>query len=340
MATKATDAQHDEILANIERVRSLAEAENFDGMGDIIGETTALIKGIKGTGSKALKEEFTKALLDAEQAKPGAEVDKVHEGTIALETQDYTIVPGVSELINRGAKDLAEGVKLHLKAADTARHTAEVLLEMRLKMNDKHGAPDLAAKSHASKQAAQAMYDEVRQANDLEDTFANRDAVKKLMRSVQYQMSQVVVDYVRSLDSNPDEAAKFRQATEAFSDATPSEAVFSFYNINRQSQAEIAAQREADKRALAEGARAAIESGNGNGEGDEGGEGEGDEGNGDTASVDPDTYAMAVTSKLDKATRGINIELVAAASDDVKGDVREHLENQLAALKTLIAATL
>lgn len=339
MATKATDAQHDEILANIERVRSLAEAENADGAAELFGETEALIKAIKGTGSQKRKKELTDQLNEASEAKPG-EVERIHEGTIALETQDYTIVPGVSELINRGAKDLAEGVKLHLKAADTARHTAEVLLEMRLKMNDKHGAPDLAAKSHASKQAAQAMYDEVRQANDLEDTFANRDAVKKLMRSVQYQMSQVVVDYVRSLDSNPDEAAKFRQATEAFSDATPSEAVFSFYNINRQSQAEIAAQREADKRALAEGARAAIESGNGNGEGDEGGEGEGDEGNGDTASVDPDTYAMAVTSKLDKATRGINIELVAAASDDVKGDVREHLENQLAALKTLIAATL
>lgn len=337
MATK-TDELTEQIAANIERVRSLAEAENTDGAAELFAETEALIKEIKGTGSQKRKKELTDQLTEASEAKPGAEVEKVHEGTVALETQDYTTVPGVKELISKGAQDLSEGVRLHLKAADTARHTAEVLLEMRLKMQDKHGAPDLAARSNAAKQAAQAMYGEVREANNLEDSFENRDAVKKLMRAVQYQMSDVVVKYVRSLDENPEEAAKFTKATEAFTDLPPSQAVFSFYKINDKSQAEIAAEREAEKRALAEGARAAIEGNGGNG--DEGeGEGEGSA-TGETAIVDPDKYAMAVTSKLEKATKGVNMDLIGAASDEVKEDVRDHLEAQLAQLKALIAATL
>lgn len=339
MATTDT-TQHEEITANIERVRSLAEAENVEGAATLSDETMELIKGIKGSGSVKLRKEFMTQLDEAGKAQPAREMEKIHEGTIALETQDYTTINGVTELISKGAKDLAEGVRLQLQASSTARQAAEVLLAMRLKMNDKSGAPDLAAKSHAAKMAAQAMYNEVRESNDLEDNFENRDAVKKLMRSVQYQMSQVIVDYVRALDSNPDEAAKFEKATEAFPDASPSAAVFSFYKMKDQSQAEIAAEREAEKRALANGARAAIESGNGDDEGDEGeGEGEGG-GTGEHAIVDPDTYAMAVAGKVEKATKGINLELVSAASDDVKEDVRGHLENQLANLKALIAATL
>lgn len=340
MATKGSetntqDEVTEQIAANIERVRSLAEAENFEGAVELYGETATLIKGIKGAGSQKRKKELTDQLNDASEAKPA---EPVHEGTVVvLETQDYTEVPGVEELITKGAADLAEGVKLHLKAADTARSTAEVLLEMRLKMQDKHGAPDLAAKSNAAKQAAQAMYNAVRGEDKLEDTFENRDAVKKLMRAVQYQMSQVVVDYVRALDSNPEEAAKFAKATEANPDTSPSDAVFSFYGINRESQAELAAKREADKRALAAGARAAIENGD---EGEGEGEGEGG-GNGEAATeIDPDTYAKAVTDKFAKLSKAVNVHLIEAASDDTKEEVRGDLEAQLGILKSLIAATL
>src|SRR4051812_48259837 len=117
MATKA-DELIDQIRANIERVRSLTEAENFEAGSELFNETEALIKQVKGSGSVKTRKELTEALAEAEQAK-GGEVDKIHEGTVALETQDYSTVPGVKELISRGAKDLAEGVRLHLKAADT-----------------------------------------------------------------------------------------------------------------------------------------------------------------------------------------------------------------------------
>lgn len=335
-----TDTTAEQIAANIERIRSLAEAENIEGVADLVNETEALIAGIKGAGSVARKKALREEMAEAAAAQPSraVEVSTVVEGVVALETQDYTKVAGVPELISKGAKDLAEGVQLHIKAADTARNTAEVLLEMRLKMQNKEGTPDLAAKSNAAKQAAQAMYNAVREGGSLEDTYENRDAVKKLMRAVQYQMSDVVVKYVRSLDENPDEAAKFAKAIAAApAEVTAADAVFAFYGINRESQAEIAVRREAEKRALAAGAQSAAVANPAEGDEDEG-EGEGD--NGTAAEVNPDEYAKALSHKFAKVSKGVNVHLIEAASDDIKAEVRGDLEDQLAIIKNLIAATL
>jgi Resolvase, N terminal domain len=316
-------------------LRAIQErAENLRGVAEPATETEALIASLKGPGSVATRKDLQMAAASTAQAAPlpkADEADKVHEGVVVLETQDYTTVPGVAELITKGAADLAEGVKLRLK--DTARNTAEVLLEMRLKMQDKHGAPDLAARSNAAKQAAQAMYNAVRGEDKLEDTFGNRDAVKKLMRAVQYQMSDVVVQYVRALDENPDEAAKFAKAAEANPELSTADAVFDFYGLNRESQGEIAAKREAEKRALIAGVQQAIGSVSKEGEGD----GEGD---GAAAEANPDEYAKALSHKFAKLARGVNVQLIEAASADTKEEVRGDLEAQLAIIKNLIAATL
>lgn len=334
--TPATVTLDEEIRANIERVRSLSEAENFASADELAKETETLISSIKGAGSIAIRKEWRAQLSEAGKAKT-AEVAKVHEGTVVLETQDPYSVEGARELVSKGAADLTEGVRLQLKTTDMAHRTAETLFAVRLKMSDKNGAPDLGARGAGSRKAAADLYGTVGQS--LEDTFANRQAVKKLMRSVQYQMSDVVVKYVRSLDTNPEEFAKYGVAKEAHPEASPSDAVFAYYGLTKESQSEVGARREAEKRALAAGARQAIESGSaaeGDEDEDEGGEG----GETEATQVDPDEYTKAVAGRFAKAGKGVNVEVIGHASDEAKKAARTALEAQLEILKNLITATL
>ena len=66
----------EQVDANIERIKSLAEAENAEGMDELNAETEALISSLSGTGSIKVKKEKRDALSAAATVK-GNDVERV-----------------------------------------------------------------------------------------------------------------------------------------------------------------------------------------------------------------------------------------------------------------------
>lgn len=327
-----------EITDNIERVRSLAEADNAEAAAELAKETEALISDIKGTGSVKVRKELREALTAAgkvEDPKPSKEVSKPRGETTAVAvgaTKDYALVPGVGDLIAQGAEVASEGISAQRQASTTAQSVAEIIFGMRVKMENSQGLPDLKGSGQETKKAARAMYEAA--TGNLEPTDANRETVEQLMNLVQYRMSQVVVDYVRSLNDNPDEyAALYGRVKEAHPDLEPAAAIFEFYKLNPKSKSEVAAEKARNK-ALAAQNREAITSGQGGGEG----EGDGEENEAANVEESPDDYAVGLVRRMQRGTKGIldGIEKFKAASDETKAGIAADLE----AMQTIVEALL
>lgn len=246
-----SDKVIEQIQANIERVRSLAEAENVEGLAALSEETEELIstalpkRGKIGDKSvtqvrKDLRAELAAASVLEPKPAPKAEV-------VVLETRDYHAVDGVPELVTKGAEMFTDGVRAHLKASDLAKDIARVLLEMRARMTDKFGDPDIKASSHGAKQASQDMYAAAGQAflaGGTHNILESKAAVAKLQRSVQNFMPTARAAYLRELDSNPEEAALFAAITAKAEDGKPaSEAVAEHYEVELKSRYELDVER-------------------------------------------------------------------------------------------------
>jgi len=254
----------DQVTANIERARSLAEAENLDGLAVLSEETEALISSLptrgKGPGGeswtkekKAMRDAFAAAVTVAEKPEPEpapkAEV-------VVLETRDYHDVAGVPELVTKGADLFAEGVGIHLKASDLAKDIARVLLQMRVRMTNKFGEPDVKALSAGAKQASKDMYakaGEAFRASGQYNALEAKQAVAKLQKSVNNFTPTIRAEYLRELDTNEEEAARFAEITVKADDDRPvSEVVAAHYGVELKSRYELDVER-AELEAAGEG---------------------------------------------------------------------------------------
>ncbi|MDX2590976.1 hypothetical protein PV343_01380 [Streptomyces sp. WI03-4A] len=258
--TDPTVATIEQIHANIERAVSLAEAENTEGLAELNKETEALISGLPsrgktpdGTTFAKFKQESRNAFREASQAKPKPEAAKavaVKEEAPPTVQNDYTLTEGVKEIVDNGANLVAEGVRLHVKTAQTARQIAESLLDTRRRIITADGVPDLKSITQASRNASADMYGAAREALAKESGDAEhaKALVGKIQTAVNNQMSDVLVGYVRALDENPDEFnTHFGKIAEAHPELSPAEAVFTFYDIPRKSKREIMAERQRAK---------------------------------------------------------------------------------------------
>jgi hypothetical protein len=214
----------EEVEANIERARSLAEAENTEALEALSAETETLISQLPTRGKIGGKT-ATKAKKDYRDAfKAAATVQekpqsKAVEGVATKETQDFNTIEGVPELVSLGAEKFADGVRLHVRTHEIANEISKVLLDMRLRMTNKDGLPDLSATSKGAKDAAKALYSEASRlykANGAADEAETERALNSLVRSVQNQMRNVTLPaYLRELPANAEEAKRYAEIAPA-----------------------------------------------------------------------------------------------------------------------------
>lgn len=222
MASRLAETRQ-EITDNTERVRALVREGNREAAHEIASATERLLKSIR---TKAERDRLADDLTDA-IAAPTSEV----------EPTDYTAIAGVPELVEETGRAMVKGVRSHREGAEFSRQMARHLLDMRLLIpNHKAGGtPDLHARTRDAKDAAAAAYSKAgrlyMEESPDEDHEATADAVESMMRSVQSQMSDVLVGFLRSLDEDRELAAKyFPAALEASPELSPTEAVYAFYD--------------------------------------------------------------------------------------------------------------
>jgi hypothetical protein len=251
----ATDhsATIEQIAANIERLPSLVEADNEDGAKELVDETETLISGLPSRGNAPVepKKTWAKYKQDARDAYRAAakavekpEPKPVKAEVVKLSTEDYHTAEGVADLVTQGAKLFAEGVRTHIKFSNMATDIARILLNMRVRMTDKTGVPDIKATSKGAKEASGDMYREAGKLfladSDLSEDEAKKH-VAKLQKSVQNAMPTVRAEYLAELDSNETEAARFELITgsEQSKGQTVSEAVAEHYGVALMSRYEL-----------------------------------------------------------------------------------------------------
>jgi hypothetical protein len=341
VAAEDGKAALEQIDANIERVRSLAEAENLEGIEELAEETEGIISALSGKGSIALKKEKRDAFKGAATVteKPKAEVaTKAAEGVVVAKTWDQ--YEGTQELAAMGAEKLAEGVRLNLKASSVAMDVAAVAFDMVTRIPNKDGNPDLMVTSDAAKKGGTALISLA--GEGFEHTWDNEQALKKLTRSVQDYRSDVRAAWLRSLDEDTEEAAERRARVAKLLEGKPegekaSEFVAKAYGTSTIGQAERKrlAYQEKQKAKELEAAGGSKELTTG-----EGGEGEGEGEGSDTTPVSPDEAVTKIVDRLWKDTEKADPDAFDKASDAVKKAQRERLEKIKKAITDMIAATL
>ena len=239
----------EEITALAERITAVAIAG--EDVAPLKEEAEELIGKLPTKERTKLRNQIRKA---AESKPAPAEPITVSSEMVTRETIDPRTIEGYAEYVEAASKAFAGGVAAQLKTGGLAREVASTLLELRTKMTDKDGRPDILATSRGAKEASNAILTDAAKLaglNPKEDPVA-RDAIAKFGRAVQHQMDDVRVKYIRALDANPEEAAKFAKVLEAAPAADaekPSDAVFAAYDLNPQSKVERMALETASAKA-------------------------------------------------------------------------------------------
>jgi hypothetical protein len=274
----------EQITANIERAKSLAEAENAEGLAELNKETNDLISSLPTRGRHGdtawakVKQGMRAELKAASQAQAASPLESKRTGktdrpTAAMvlkakaeaEAADYTKFDGVEDRVKAGAGVVVDGVRLHVKTSQTARQAAEMLLDAQRRIITKDGVPDLKSADPATLKARKDMYEQARTVLAAEgDADHAKSLVDKFSQSVRNQFSDVLVGYVRQLDdpSSADEVKElYGPVLAAHPELTPSEAVFTFYDIPRLSKRELMAENQRAKNAKLKELEAKAEEG-------------------------------------------------------------------------------
>jgi hypothetical protein len=231
---RTTKKQHAQEL--IERVSDLRSANNFEGSDALRPEAEAAIAACRPQDRDALAAALQHVFdtMPAPVEPPGSE----------LAIRSWHDVEGVDEVVSDGVRQVRKAVNAGLKAADMARQIAATLLNARLRMRNFADLPDIVASRKYTKDIAHDMFLEARKGVTEEDV--HRWAThKSLAKAVRNRMSDVIVDYLRSLDENPDAFPAMDKARAAFPKLSPTEAVYALYeregtSLPRKGRTELA----------------------------------------------------------------------------------------------------
>jgi hypothetical protein len=202
----------DEIAANTERIKTLlseGKAGFERGAKELETETESLISSLSGKGVAAEKAKARAAVRDA-LATPLPSTQSAEVAT--LETQDYTAVEGAEKIVSDTAKRITDALKASMKVSDLAKEIAAAKISLAVRFTDANGDPDFFMKSAAAKASGRAMFDQA--TKGMEDNEESRAALGSLLRAVQFQHGPARLAYVASLDSNDEEAARWRMMLE------------------------------------------------------------------------------------------------------------------------------
>lgn len=330
-----TDSQ---ITANIERIRTLSVAGESDAAAALYTETEALISSVVKANGKADTESRRKYRAAASEARkaqppvtPSSEVATVTPADPAI-TDDYHTIPKAVELVSMGADKVREGITAGLKASNTAREVANIMMDLRLSQHTKAGLPDLKCTRQATKDSHADIYATAMAGMDIDP--GQRELVfKSLQRAVNYQMSDVVVRWVEALDNSHEAYAElFPSLVTKYPDLSPAGAVRKHYGISDKSEIDKAREREQRKAELAAKAKELEAAGGAPDSEGDGGDGGSDDGHERTPRLFANLNAMKEANE--KAA-----ENVKAVRDDAhKAEAREQIQARMSELATLLAA--
>jgi hypothetical protein len=327
VTTEAGTNVIEQIDANIERARSLTDAE---ALAELTEENEALVSSLSGKGSIKIKTDKRAAFTEAANTMPEDVSTEVATKAEAAPVKDYTEYEGVSELVDMGAQRVAEGVRMHIKTSTTAKEIASIVLDMWRRIPNKDGHPDIKGDSAAAKRASSAMGKSIGEmlAKEGMDEFDIDQALKKLNRSVQTQRTDVRAAYLRDLDSDTPEAEEERKrfagllATKP-DDVPVSEFLAAYYGVGLKGEIEKARERYQAKQAITPGGEAPSE-----------------DSDGEPEAENPDDRIRTVVRKVRADIHRAKPEDFEHASDETKEAVRAELEEVYEAIKKMIAATL
>jgi hypothetical protein len=253
-ATEAEDAAakvREEIEANIERLASLVEAENAEGVADLKKATDSLVAKLPVKERNPLRQRVAAAATAQEKPEP-AKSTEVAKATVSDVTAPARELDAKVDAAAAKVRDAAAS------AYGAGKEIARMLLDIRLTIT-KAGIPDLQADLDESKKRSTAVYTKVTEGLPDEGTDDAADVIRQgvdsVKKSAQNAMVDVVVEYVRSLDHSPEEAkrwAKVIEGTKGADGATlkPTDAVAKHFKLKLMTRAEIAKATRDSKKAI------------------------------------------------------------------------------------------
>jgi hypothetical protein len=307
-----------QISANTERVVTLRKEGNADSAAALATETEELISTkIKGRGAAAKKASLRRALNAANRIPlPSTDV-------ATGETSDIDSIPDAQSLISESVAKMRDSATQMLATGSSARAVAEIYFKLRLAARNRAGLPDLTATSKGYRDIiaeinAQSMADVP------VDDVDKRSALDSVRKGVNYQLSTILVDWLRALDNSDHEiVAEHFPMLELPEEGSLSEAVYAAYegrglSLPRKSEREIKAERAREK--ALEAAKVA--------------EGAGSEADapGDSTKV----IAERVTKRVDSAQSLIG--LAVSGADKLSGKERADAKQRLTDLATTLIA--
>jgi hypothetical protein len=223
---------------------------------------------------------------------------------------------------------------MHIKTSTTAKEIASIILDMWRRIPNKDGNPDITGASDPAKKASSALYQAAGKALGGEDPYEVQESVKKLMRAVQTQRTDVRAEYLKSLDEDSAEAAEERAHFAKMLEGKPedmpvSEFLASTYGVGLKGEIEKARERY----------HAALES-KGSSNGGEAIATPGGDDAPDDEPTNPDDEIRSIVRKLRADVARAKPEAFEAATDEAKSEVRDQLIELQDALKAMITATL
>lgn len=205
--------------------------------------------------AKAARDKVIKTPVAPEAPKPAAVVQVA---------EDFNDIDGVPELVKLGADKAREGVEFGIKMGSVSEAVAHVILGVALRVIDPDtGLPDLMKNRKTTKNASSAIYKLARK-NVAEDDVQRIAAHNALVKSVQNRNSDVLVSWLRELDTDSVDAEAFAKLFPAAAQAVenakqagealvPSEAVRDLYKragveLPRKGRTELERERSQVKR--------------------------------------------------------------------------------------------
>lgn len=245
-----TEELKNEIEYAIERVKVLAAEGNTEGVESVASETETMISGIKGTGSVAMRKQYRDMLGEARDTKPTPKQGEIVKA--ATPEVEVASVPWLVELVNKGSDQVRMIAETKVRGG---RAVAAVLLDIRRRITGADGLPDLKGATHLAKTASSQVYNQILSQLDENETDL-REEIAKIQREVRNVMTDVRVEYIRSLNQEGEDSEAERAlfvSVERKPDESFADAVARHYGIRLMTRAEIAAADRAAKAALEAG---------------------------------------------------------------------------------------
>ncbi|MFI9206183.1 hypothetical protein [Streptomyces sp. NPDC053048] len=239
---KATE----EIRASIERLPVLIGEGKDDAVKELHAEIKTATNKITGTGAAALKAAIRAEVEKvAKEAAEKAKTDKAASKEVAV-SKETTLEASLAdkEISGLVAKGQERVRQLAVSKFKGGHEIAEIILDIRTRVLNKNGHPDLNADSDAAKKNTARVFDDLLEGLPEEGEDEAADAIRaeigSIKKSYRNAIKDVRANYLKSLDHSPEEAKKYEYALEAHPDLKPSEAVAQFHGYELRTRAEIA----------------------------------------------------------------------------------------------------